>query len=175
MPSTRMPETALIAAPSMAVTDAPKHMQSEDAQKTIALMDAKIRRLQGIILRSQPQEELHLRTIQSLEQVPLLLYLCRKWPTGWVSQASCCMQSSGRLSMHTKGQRILPTRHIHVSTSSSLSHAACRSWRWPGAGLGLLWAGLAARCPGGPARTGATSGPPGPCRGCPRLSSHLRP
>lgn len=175
MPSTRMPETALIAAPSMAVTDAPKHMQSEDAQKTIALMDAKIRRLQGIILRSQPQEELHLRTIQSLEQVPLLLYLCRKWPTGWVSQASCCMQSSGRLSMHTKGQRILPTRHIHVSTSSSLSHAACRSWRWPGRGLGLLWAGLAARCPGGPARTGATSGPPGPCRGCPRLSSHLRP
>lgn len=101
MPSTRMPETALIAAPSMAVTDAPKHMQSEDAQKTIALMDAKIRRLQGIILRSQPQEELHLRTIQSLEQVPLLLYLCREWPTGWVSQASCCMQSSGRLSMHT--------------------------------------------------------------------------
>ena len=46
-------------------------MQGEDAQGTVALMEAKIRRLQGIITRNQPQEELNLRTIHSLEQVPL--------------------------------------------------------------------------------------------------------
>lgn len=46
--------------------------QGEDARRTMALMEAKIRRLQGIIMRSQPQEEHHLRTIQSLEQVPAL-------------------------------------------------------------------------------------------------------
>jgi len=32
-------------------------------------MEAKIRRLQGIIMRSQPQDEQNLRTIQNLEQV----------------------------------------------------------------------------------------------------------
>ena len=36
-------------------------MQGEDAQGTVALMEAKIRRLQGIITRNQPQEELNLR------------------------------------------------------------------------------------------------------------------
>ena len=46
-------------------------MQGEDAQGTVALMEAKIRRLQAIITRNQPQEELNLRTIQSLEQVLL--------------------------------------------------------------------------------------------------------
>ena len=45
-------------------------VQGGDVQRTVALMEAKIRRLQGIITRSQPQEELNLRTIHSLEQVP---------------------------------------------------------------------------------------------------------
>ena len=51
-------------------------VQGEDVQRTVALMEAKIRRLQGIITRSQPQEELNLRTIQSLEQVLLDPSLC---------------------------------------------------------------------------------------------------
>ena len=67
-------------------------MQSEDAQKTIALMGAKIKRLQGMILRSQPQEERHLRTIQSLEQVLLLQHACRGLLAGLASAAICCMQ-----------------------------------------------------------------------------------
>ena len=46
-------------------------VQGQDAQRTIALMEAKIKRLQSIIIRNQPQEEQHLRTIQSLEQVLL--------------------------------------------------------------------------------------------------------
>ena len=44
-------------------------LQGEDVQRTVSLMEAKIRRLQGIIMRAQPQEELNLRTIHSLEQV----------------------------------------------------------------------------------------------------------
>ena len=72
-----MPEMILSSAQSMVLPEAPRHVQSEDAQKTIALMDAKIKRLQGIILRSQPQEELNLRTIQSLEQVLLPKCTCR--------------------------------------------------------------------------------------------------
>lgn len=46
-------------------------VQGQDAQRTIALMEAKIKRLQSIIIRNQPQEEQHLRTIHSLEQVLL--------------------------------------------------------------------------------------------------------
>lgn len=46
-------------------------VQGEDAQRTIALMEAKIKRLQSIVIRNQPQEEQHLRTIHSLEQVLL--------------------------------------------------------------------------------------------------------
>ena len=94
----------------MVLTEAPRHVQSEDARKTIALMDAKIRRLQGIILRSQPQEELKLRTIQSLEQVPLLKHTCRDLLGGLVSGALCCSQSLCRLGIHTLGQRLLPYR-----------------------------------------------------------------
>ena len=82
-----MPEIASNSALSTVLTEAPRHVQSEDAQKTIALMDAKIRRLQGIILRSQPQEELNLRTIQSLEQVLLLKYTCRGLLRGLLSAA----------------------------------------------------------------------------------------
>ncbi len=44
-------------------------MQGPDPHRTIALMEAKIKRLQGIIIRNQPQEEQHLRTINNLEQV----------------------------------------------------------------------------------------------------------
>ena len=111
---TCMPELASVSALSMALTEAPRHVQSEDARKTIALMDAKIRRLQGIILRSQPQEELNLRTIQSLEQVRLLKQTRRGLLEGLVSAAIKRKKPAKLLSIEhacmTHRQRLLPCR-----------------------------------------------------------------
>ena len=119
----------------MVLSEVLRHVQSEDAQKTIALMDAKIKRLQGIILRSQPQEELNMRTIQSLEQVLLLKHACRG--SCRLGTVVLLLYAEQMMSEYQHSQAAPPS----VRDISTHQHpaACCTLCAGVGAGAGRVW------------------------------------
>ncbi len=88
-------------------------------------MEAKIRRLQGIIMRSQPQDEQNLRTIQNLEQVLYRLHVYASILHWKAEPVSLVVKSAACNTLISVGRRRALRYLLRCCVYCSLSHGAC--------------------------------------------------